>query len=213
MKRIIPFLILAACTESDEAKLDHAQILAVRAEPAHVAPGQRAKIDILAGNDAGDVFEIAPDTLTARGQGGELAVEQTADGWFVTAGATPDLATLSVTLAIDGISWPATKSLIVAEPAANPGITLAIDGNPATQPPAAAFDLTAAAGATSELAVTATGALPFTYAWYSSVGDLSHIHSATATLATDAAGEGVIVVVVRDDVGGVTWQVVPARIQ
>ncbi len=206
MKRIIPILVLAACTESDEAKLDHAQILAVRAEPSHVAPGQRAKIDILAGNDAGDVFEIAPDTLAASGQGGALAVEQTADGWFVTAGPTPDLATLTVTLAIDGISWPATKSLVVAEPAANPGITLAIDGSPATE-------MTGSAGATAELAVTADGTAPFTYAWYSSVGDLSHIHSAAATLETTAADEGVIVVVVRDDVGGVTWQVVPARIQ
>src|SRR5688572_23025004 len=99
---------LVACAESAEARLDHAQVLAVRAEPASVAPGQRARIDILAGDDAGNVYITAPDELTATGMQGPLAVERTDDGWYVTASDAPGRATLHVSLAIDGITWPAT---------------------------------------------------------------------------------------------------------
>ena len=203
MKRFVLVVSLAACTEaSAPARLDHAQILAVRATPAHVAPGGRAKIDLLAANDAGDVFEAPADTLTA----GELAVERAADGWYVTAGAAPGLATLDVALAIDGESWRATKQLVIAEPADNPAVaTMQVDG-------ADTMELSAAVGTTPTLAVLATGG-ELSYAWYSSVGDLEHYRTPEAVLDADAPAEGTIVVVVRDAVGGVTWQLLPAHVE
>ena len=204
MKRIVFFLALAACDAAPElARLDHSQILAVRAEPPAVAPGQRAKIELLAGDDAGNVYEADPDTLDA----GPLAVERTADGWYVTAGATPEIATLEVSLAIDGVQWRATKSLVVNAPAENPKInSMQIDG-------AASAELVAAAGTKPSLTVVGEGKEPFKYAWYSSVGDLEKYRQPTAILDAAEPAEGHVVIVVRDAAGGVSWQMLPARVE
>ena len=203
MKRIIFLLALAACDAAPElARLDHAQILAVRSEPAAVAPGERAKIEILAGDDSGAVFEADPDLVTS-----ELSVERTADGWYVTAGATPEIATIAVALEIDGVVWRATKSLVVNARAENPRInSMQIDG-------AASEELVAAAGTKPSLTVTGEGTQPFKYAWYSSVGDLEKYRQPTAILDAAEPAEGHVVIVVRDSTGGVSWQLLPARVE
>ncbi len=185
------------------ARLDHAQILAVRTEPANVAPGQRARVDLLAGDDSGEVFEASPETLTA----GVLAVEHAADGWYVTAGATPEIATLEVSLTIDGTVWRAAKSLVVNVSAANPTIaTMQVDG-------AASEQLVVPVGSKPALAASGEGRDPLEYAWYSSVGDLEGYRQPTAMLDAAAPAEGTVVVVVRDSAGGVSWQLVPARVE
>jgi len=202
-----PFLAAAACAEPSESRLDHAQILAVRTSPAHVAPGGKARIDILAGDDSGAVYEAAPDELVAAGAAGPLAVERTPDGLFVTAGPTPDLATLDVTLSIDGIAWRARKVLVVDAPADNPRVlAMQVDG-------AASSDLVAATGTKPELAALGEGRGPLTYAWYSSVGDLAGYRQPAAVLDATAASEGHILLVVRDAVGGVGWHLLPARVE
>jgi hypothetical protein len=201
-------LSAAACAESAEARLDHAQILAVRAEPAHVAPGGVARIDVLAGDDRGAVFEASPDELVATSAtGSPLHVERTADGWFVTAGATPEIATLDVTVAIDGTAWRAKKALVVHEPADNPRVlAMQIDGSPSDE-------LVAAVGTQPELTAIGTGEEPLTYAWYSSVGDLSRYRQPSAVLDAAGAAEGTILLVVRDGAGGVGWHLLPARVE
>ena len=203
MKRIIFLLALAACDAAPElARLDHAQILAVRSEPAAVAPGERAKIELLAGDDSGAVFEADPDAVTST-----LAVERTADGWYVTAGATPEIATIGVALEIDGVVWRATKSLVVNATAENPRInSMQIDG-------AASEELVAATGTKPSLTVTGEGTEPFKYAWYSSVGDLEKYRQPTAILDAAEPAEGHVVIVVRDASGGVSWQLLPARVE
>ena len=204
MKRLLVVVALAACTEAAEpARLDHAQILAVRATPAHVAAGGRARIDLLAGDATGAIFEAAPDVVVADG----LAVERAPDGWYVTAGAAPGIAPLAVSLAIDGETWRATKQLVIGPPADNPQVAaMQVDG-------AATDALVAAVGTTPTLAAAAIGGEPLTYAWYSSVGDLEHYRTAEAVLDAAEPAEGTVVVVVRDSVGGVTWQPLPARIE
>jgi hypothetical protein len=209
MKRTLLLAVLAACDATPElARLDHAQILAVRTEPAAVAPGQRARIDVLAGDDAGAVFETAPDRVTASSRtSGPLAVERAADGWYVTAGDAPEIATIEIVLAIDGIAWRATKSLVVNAPAANPRIaTMQIDG-------ADRDELVVAAGTKPALTVVGEGAGPLTYAWYSSVGDLEQYRQPTAILDAAEPADGHVVVVVRDGAGGVSWQLVPATVR
>lgn len=209
MKRAFFLLALAACDAAPElARLDHAQILAVRSEPAAVAPGGRAKIDILAGDDAGTVFEAKPDSVTAISrQTGPLAVERTADGWYVTAGGAAEIATIEVALEIDGVEWRATKSLVVNAIAENPRITtMQIDGTDTDQ-------LVAATGTKPALTVIGEGIEPFKYAWYSSVGDLEKYRQPTAVLDAAEPAEGHVVIVVRDSAGGVNWQLMPARIE
>lgn len=210
---LIPFLLslaslsAGACAAPEEARLDHAQILAVRAEPAHVAPGGVSRIDILAGDDSGAVYETAPDALVATGASGPLRVEHTADGWFVTAGAAPEIATLEVTVTIDGVTWPAKKALVVSEPADNPRVAaMQIDGS-------ASEALVAPLGSKAELTAVGVGLEPLTYAWYSSVGSLERYRQPSATLDADEAGEGTVVLVVRDGAGGVGWHLLPARVE
>jgi len=213
MQRIIFLLSLVAplaagaCAEPEEARLDHAQILAVRAEPSHVAPGGVARIDILAGDDSGAVYVTAPDTLVATSASGPLRVERTADGWFVTAGATPEVATLEVTIAIDGVSWPAKKALVVSEPADNPRVAaMQIDGS-------ASDALVAPVGSKPELTAVGVGKEPLTYAWYSSVGSLERYRQPSAALDAADPGEGTVLLVVRDAAGGVGWHLLPARVE
>ncbi len=197
----------AACAEAAEARLDHAQILAVRAEPAHVAPGGVARIDVLAGDDRGAVFEASPDELVATGAAGPLAVERTPDGWFVTAGPVPGVATLEVTVAIDGVAWRAKKALVVNEPADNPRVVaMQVDGSPSDE-------LVAAVGTKPELTAIGAGREPLTYAWYSSVGDLSRYRQPSAVLDAAGAAEGAVLLVVRDGAGGVGWHLLPARVE
>jgi hypothetical protein len=196
MKRTLLIVAIAACTTSNEPfALDHAQILAVRSEPAHAPVGGTVRVDVLAGDDAGNVFVTVPDSLDAGG----LPAVRRADGWYVT-GPVQLAPTIAVTVAIDGTTWAASKELVFGDAAANP--TLASD---------AALDMTK--GEKRELDVTATGADPFTYAWYASVGTLDHYRSAQATFSASVAGEGTVCVVVRDAQGGVAWQMLPATIQ
>ena len=197
---------LVACADSGDARLDHAQILAVRAEPAHIAPGETARIDILAGDDAGNVYEADPDSVTAIGAQGPLAALRTPAGWYVTAGAMPEIATLSVTLTIDGTAWPATKKLVIFERADNPRLDMQIDGSTATE-------MVARAGTKPQLTAVPIGSDPFTYAWYSSVGDLKYYRRPTAELDAAEVADGRLVLVVRDSVGGVNWTVLPARVE
>lgn len=200
-------LAAGACAESSEARLDHAQILAVRTEPAHVAPGGVARVDVLVGDDSGAVYVTAPDELIATGAAGPLAAERTPDGWLVTAGAAPELGTLDVTVAIDGVAWRARKALVVSEPAENPRVVaMQIDGSPSDQ-------LVAPAGTKPQLTAIGAGEGPLTYAWYSSVGDLSRYRQPDAVLDAADAAEGTILLVVRDGAGGVGWHLLPARVE
>jgi hypothetical protein len=204
MKRLVTLLfVITGCAEAEEARLDHAQILAVRLDPPQVAPGAKARVDILAGDDHGNVFESAPTTLDAGG----LPVEQTIDGWFVTAPATPGIVPLAVTLEIDGGSWSASKQLVVAEQGENPRVeTMQIDGQSADG------ELVLAKGTKPKLAAAGTGE-SLRHAWYSSVGDLKFYRQPEAELDAATTGEGLVVVVVRDDRGGVGWHIALARVE
>jgi len=207
MKLVAILAILTACgATGDSARLDHAQLLAVRADPPHALPGERVAIDVLAANDAGDVFEALPDHVTA----GALPVDHTDAGWFVTAPpaeANVAGATLAVDLAIDGDSKQATKQIVFGDSAANPAVAMmSVDGSDSTS-------LVAAIGDRPALSASASGIDPLSYAWYSSVGDLEHSRKPDAILDADAAATGTIVLVVRDAQGGVGWELLPAQVE
>jgi hypothetical protein len=196
----LPVLAAACAADNDAARLDHARILAVRSTPAHAAPGEEARIDVLAGDSAGAVFDAVPDAVTLPG----FDVVRRADGWYVTAPAMLAGSVANVSLAIDGEDMRATKQLVFGDHADNPDVTAQVDGV-ATQV------MDCSLGATRELTI-ATAIDQASVAWYSSLGTLDHDRSAHATFAADTAGVGIVLVVVRDPTGGVTWQQVAATV-
>jgi len=202
MKRIIPLLLVAGCGLTDDSfTLDHPRILAVRATPSHIAAGETAHIDLLAGDASGAVFETDPDTLTA-----DVPVLHTDAGWAITAPPGAPLANLSVSLAIDGQDWPATKQVVLGDHADNPGVTtMQVDGTDEAA-------LTTDAG-TKPMLSAISDAADLSYAWYSSVGKLDHARDAVATLDAASPATGMIVLVVRDGAGGVGWATLPAAVR
>jgi hypothetical protein len=206
----------AGCDDlGSPAVLDRPRVLAVRAEPPHLAAGGSARIDVLVGDAAGRAVVVAPD-LVAPAVDVPGLVHHTADGWTITAPGEDVLAAmrtelelaptdpirlpLDVAVAVDGDELTALKVVVLGSAAANPvigGMTLGgADVTGAVVVPVGDVALAPAA-------VTATGELA--YAWYSSVGELAGYRSEQATLTAVEPGAGQIVLVVRDDQYGVGW--------
>jgi hypothetical protein len=201
----ITLVVAAACnTSTDPYLLDHSEILAVRSEPAHAPPGSSVRIDVLVADEAGNAFVAAPDSLDAGG----LIVQHQGDGWYVQSPAgMPSAPTANVAIEVDGQLLRATKQLVFADERPNPSIdTMQVDGS-ATQA------IACAPGTKPALDVAVTGDGTYTYAWYTSLGKLEHYRSEAATFDANEAGDGLVAIVVRDDQGGVTWQIVPATVQ
>jgi len=186
MKHLLIVMVVAACNSSDDPfELDHARVLAVRAEPAHALPGTATCIDVLAADDAGNVF--------------------VATGACVQSPASlAPVATVVVT--IGGQQLAATKQLVFGDDHPNPSVgSMLLDG-------AATIEIDVASGDSAMLDVPNDDGTR-TYAWYTSIGTLAHYRSEAATLEAGDPGDGMVVVVVRDDVGGVAWQLVPAHVR
>jgi hypothetical protein len=199
--------LIAACNApSDPALLDHAQILAVRSEPAHVAPGGAVRIDALIGTADGAVAVVVPDRVSVPG----FAVEARGDGWYVqSSAALPGAPVAAITVTIDGSAWQATKQLDFQDDRANPATpALQVDGVAA---PTVAVPRTARPAL--DAPVSEADPEPLDYAWYTSIGTLEHYRSAEATLDADETGDGTMVVIARDRAGGVAWQVVAVQIR
>ena len=218
-------LAVGCADVTDPYELDHARVIAVRTEPAALAPSERGTVDVLVtGVDgprpvAADALSVTvPEPLAAL-----VSVARTADGWTVVAPTSEQLLAvraalgvpaeepvampLTVTTTVDGVELIAHKWTVVEATAANPTITgVAVDG-------VAAPVIRARAGSTPELTVTHGAGATAVIRWLSSVGDLERYQSATATLDATAPARGAIVVVVRDARGGVAWQIVPAEIE
>jgi hypothetical protein len=203
MRRAFAFVLTAACTADDPTRLDHPELLAVRADPPALAPGSRARIDVLASDRAGHVFVTDPDSVT-----GPIPIEHAADGWYVTAPADvpPPSATLDLALAVDGETRLATKDVRFGPPAVNPALCpMTIDGT-------ASVAVTAAFGAKPTLSVVCGAPGDARYDWFTSIGTLERPLEPTVVLHADERGDGTIVVIERDDAGGVAWQWWPVHI-
>jgi hypothetical protein len=197
---------LAACTTpNDPALLDHAQILAVRAEPAHVVAGGSVRIDALIGTTTGEVAVVVPDEVAVAG----MAAERRSDGWYITSpGDAPSAPLAAIAVAIDGSMWRATKQLVFDDDRANPAIAaMQVDG-------VAASTIEVVSGTEPTLGASADGdPASLDYAWYTSIGTLDHYRSPAATLTADEPGLGTVVVIVRDRAGGVAWQTIAVDVR
>jgi hypothetical protein len=214
------------CDDTDTpSELVRPQILAVRSEPPALLAGERGRLRVLVGTSTGGIMELDPSAAALTTTTGAARLAQEASAWFVVAGdaAAIDAARqaaglaataavpveLQLSVAIEGFDKLAVKTIGVGLSAANPlPPTFTVNGM-APGPDG----VVAVVGVESQLTATAqggTGALG--YSWYSSVGKLGRYRSPTATLKATATTSGLLLAVVRDEAGGVSWASIAARV-
>jgi hypothetical protein len=233
MKRLaFVLLTVVGCADfRDPGDLHYARTLAVRADPPRVAPGERARIDLLVTGSDGIPLVRAPDTVAPATdlpgrpapppQAAQLITQENGS-WYVSAPSAEVLASLrqalglppdsdapipfplSVAVTLDGQLRPSEKVVWLGGAALNPTITtMAVDGLPMGESP-----LLISAANPHALTAAAEGEGTLGYSWYTAFGALKKYREATATLEEVLPGEGgAVVLVVRNDRGGVAWRI------
>jgi len=220
-------LAVGACTGDldPQWQLDHDRIVAVRATPPGIAPGEKSTLDALLAKKGAQVRVAGPelatvvsplslaDTLTL--DGGNWVVTAPSEDRLVAARAELKLAAgapvpLQVGVSYAGQTLLATKTVELGAAAENPALNnVMIDGKPA---------------GTSEIVVAPLVKVPlsvdaddvdFDVSWLTSCGTMHDFDLPTAYLEVEAddptAGE--LVLVVRDQGAGVTWSRWPIHAQ
>lgn len=210
MKRAL--ILLAACTQSPVApeawQLDQDRVVAVRATPPGVAPGEHAFIDALIAHADGPTTIEIPSVMTAAHSPLFEAVNFIFDHWEVIGpdedalvaareelglapGAPVPLDVTVIFGPLSGAHFTTHKQIWLGASAANPPLpALAID------PIAVDRDLALSAAATD-------------VRWLTSCGTLHAADEPTAILRIDEPCTGELAVVVRDGAGGTVWQTQP----
>lgn len=209
---------VAGCVDDSDPpwQLDHDRIVAVKAEPPAILPGEVARIDALLAHAGGPTTVEQPIGATAAGAPGELftAVHFNLDHWEIDGPPEDQLAQARAELGLpDGAPVPldvklqfpgplfATKTVYLGASYANPTARVMFEGADA---PAS---LALAAHHEYKLVVAAPRAH-----WFTSCGEIRGDDELEVTLVTGEACEGELVVVGRDDRGGTMWQVISLAI-
>ena len=234
MKRALVALVLAGCTgDLDEPwQLEHDRIIAVRADPPRIMPGEQATLEVLLSFAEQPTAVRPPDgamVLSPPSLQGIVALEN--GRWVVTAPSEDMLAAARAELSlapgapvplqvgvsvtwpypvqsVDGTSFTATKTVWLGDRGANPTLT--------------GMSINAEVPQASELVVPANEKVPlFVEAddtvhivkWLTSCGEMHDydLHSAYLVVTPESNQQGELAVVYRDDRGGVTWRVWPIR--
>ncbi len=220
---------LGACTGDLDPpwQLDHDRIIAVRATPPGIAPGERSTVDALLGKKADKTSVAAPELaiVTSPASLSDVLTFE-AGNWVVTAPSEDRLAAARAELHLEagatvpllvGVSYAgqtlvATKRIDLGRSAANPSLTsmhMMIDGSPAGP---------------SEIVVEPLVKVPlsidaddehYDVTWLTSCGTMHDFDLPNAYLKVeeDDPTEGELAVVLRDDAAGVAWQTWPIHAQ
>lgn len=217
MRRALPLLALAACVPDSDPpwQLDHDRIVAVRAEPPAILPGEVASLDVLVAHAGGPTSIEAPRVASAADQSLYTAVHFVFDHWQVDG---PDEAQLAAARAEMGLAGNAPVPLDVTVQVQGPlyAEKRVLLGATAQNPPMPSVTIDGAA-APSAIMLGAHRAVPLLIQaqdvrWLTSCGELGEDREPAVTLTTGDACTGELVVVVRDGAGGVVWQVWPLTI-
>jgi hypothetical protein len=201
MKRLL--LLLGACTPATDPpwQLDHDRVLAVRALPPAVVPGEIGRLEVLVAHAGGSTTVEQPDQVGAPGSPLFTAVHFVLDHWQIEAPDEASLAAaraelhlpadapvpLDLQLRVAGLN--ASKQMLLGTTAVNP-----------TLPP---VTLPAFTRGEHTLLIEATNVR-----WFTSCGELIDADEPRATLVLDEECAGELVVVVRDGIG-VAWNIWP----
>jgi hypothetical protein len=223
---LVPALVLAAACESfpTPAQLDHATVLAVIADPPIMAPGGTSHLTVVAADGNGPLTPTASWTIvpTYPGVPPMGTVTANADGSATYHAPDPVPTLPPKTLPADSVQVTvATDPAVIAVKlvgvasgvaSANPRITDVTLGG------------VSIAGGSGSIGIRATADLVvvtdpvadehWTFAWYSTVGEIKHYQSNPAPIVgADAAHDGWIHVVVRDGAGGAAVASMPVSVR
>lgn len=224
--RYLVLLCLVGCVDPVDQRweLDHEHVVAVRATPPRIMPGERAKIDaLLAHADAAPSVASPASAIPRVEDGDPLAGLVTYDGgWYVTAPSEDVLAQIRARdgLAADApvplpvvMAFPAaksdeylyaTKTIYLGASGANPSApAMAIDGQLASDQISVPMQRDVYVSVNVEAGARVN--------WLTSCGSLFQDDVSTAFLRVLPEDEpaGDLAVVIRDAFGGVAWQVWP----
>ncbi|HTE53068.1 MAG TPA: hypothetical protein VK698_19580 [Kofleriaceae bacterium] len=201
--------LLPACTDFDlPSALTREQIIAVRSDPAALQPGTRAKLDaVIAGpdgliDDAELTWSIDPPIA-----GASVEIDDDGGAWLAIDQAVGPGAVV-VALEVETASGPITarKTVEVGDDLrANPGaMGLRAAGEPIGD------ELSVSPGADVTLSASIASVDDPQISWYATVGEIERFrHNPTELLAPDEPADGWLIAVVRDGVGGVSWETRP----
>lgn len=208
---------LAGCLEPVDPRwsLDHDHVVAVRAMPPGLAPGERAVLDALVAHAGGPVTVDAPLSVSTPTAPASLqgSVTRQDAAWIVTAPAPDALASSRPAMGLPPDA-PVPLELLLVFPgeryvAKTVWLGVAADNPPE---PAITFD-GAPAGDTLVLPlgrdVYVELATSLRVNWLTSCGTLFQDDVARAFLRADEPCRGELALVVRDHAGGVAWRVWP----
>lgn len=212
----------AGCADLSEPwQLNYTRVLAVQATPPGITASETTTFTALV-FDGTAVREVAMNDIAVPAPfadvllpASEPAVWQAADAAVlanamaaqqVPAG-DPLVVPVATSLTLPGVDGPliGVKHVRVGVVAANPlAPEVVVDGMPQ-------HELTVHAQQVVQLGVAAT-APGLTYVWATTHGDLKLAAAANSQLTATEVGDGVVVVVVRDGVGGVAWTQLPLHV-
>jgi hypothetical protein len=235
VKWALLILALAGCgADLDEPwQLAHDRIIAVRATPPRILPGEQSAIDLLVGFTDGPAVERGPDAISVVSPM-SLADIVEPGTWKITAPSEERLAAVRQELKLMpgapvpvqlGIAaaWPypvmspdphgfaATKTIFLGESATNPELSgMLINNNDAP----AGTDLVVPKEDKVPLFVEADDTIDIVN-WLTSCGEMHDfdLHHAYLKVLVDQPQEGQLAVVKRDNRGGVTWRMWPISAQ
>jgi hypothetical protein len=213
-------------------QLDHDRIIAVRATPPGIAPGEQSTIDALLGAKGGPTRVAAPVAAMVVSPTSLLDVLRFDGGrWVVTAPGEDRLAAaraelnldagapvpLQVGVSYDGTALVATKRVDLGIQASNPSLTsmhMMIDGQMVDGQPQAPPEIVVAPLVRIPLSIDADD-VQFDVTWLTSCGTMHDfdLPSAYLKVEDDDPQSGELAVVLRDDHAGVAWTVWPIHAQ
>lgn len=226
MKRLPLLALVVGCTGDLDPpwQLDHDRIVAVRATPPAIVAGGRSEIDALLAVKGSTTIEQVPEAVLVIAPM-TLATSVALDNgkWIVTAPGEDQLAAARVELALPldapvplqlGVSYAgetlfALKTVSLGLAAENPPIAVPlIDGAPAP-----AGDVEIIVGMLVDVPLAIEVADTDEVNWLTSCGSMHDFDLPEAYLRVepDDPMAGELAVVVRDERGGVNWQVWPIR--
>lgn len=218
-KALLLLAFVGACTDDVDPpwQLDHDRIIAVRATPPHIPSGATSQLDMLVGHKGAPTSTQAPDATQVVSP---MSLSDVLSGDTVTAPSEDRLAAARTELGLDpGDPVPLVVGVAVASPQLAATKTVYL-GDSADNPPLdnlMIMDAAAGSGAIVvppltdvHLSVDADDAVDIVN-WLTSCGTMHDfdLHKAYLRVEKDDPTTGELSVILRDDKGGVAWQVWP----